>query len=185
MGYFYKWESSARFLIEWKFDRKLEISTYWNAIKDKIPNNEWQWLWTGGIKHGLFRHGHCYRGSIEALKELSGDHEIVIITKRPKAAREDTLAWLAFHQIPTDEVHIIGPGGLKSHIECDLYVDDSEEVNAELTMAGLTCILWKRPWNSPDPRYHCLVSSWEEVIEIVRVVGEYDKKRAARVAHPA
>ena len=174
-GILYKWEESARFLIECKFGRKLPVSAYWDAIKDKIPNNEWQWLWTGGIKHGLFRHGHCYRGSIEALHALAKDHEIIIITKRPKAAREDTLAWLAFHKIPTDEVHIIGPGGLKSRIACGLYVDDSMEVATELELAGLRCLLWKRPWNNPDPNAVFSISSWEEFIISVKGVEEYDK----------
>jgi uncharacterized HAD superfamily protein len=168
-GVVYDWEGTARFLLKWHHNYDLPVSCRWDFIKDNIENNDWQWLWSAGVKkYGLFRHGDCYRGTFEALRELDkAGHDIVIITKRPKEAAKDTLAWLAFHEVPAREVHIIGPDGHKGSITCDVYVDDSPKVAMELEEAGLRCLLWTRPWNTAHQASVDRISNWKTLLFLV------------------
>ncbi len=144
----YKWEPTARFLLRHYKDYDLQPSQSWDWIKDHIDRGTWDWLWTVGIQKGLFRHGNCYRGAFEALRELSKTQDIVLITTRPAEATRDTLAWVAYHEIPAREVHILGEDRKKSSVEvCDWYVDDNVENANDLASTGKPVYLWERSWN--------------------------------------
>jgi uncharacterized HAD superfamily protein len=150
------------------YDLKVEDWAYWNWPKDRVKNNDWQWLWTGGVKDGLFRYGHLYKGTIEGVRELAKLGDVIIITSRPSNAVGDTLDWLAYLNLPFREIHILSGGEEKSSVRaCDLYVDDKPEniLDYKVNTPGLS-LLWTRPWNvQVQDEDYTRVSSWAEVIE--------------------
>jgi len=163
-GVCYDWDSSAKFLLSHSFGYSLDVTTRWNHIKDSVHAVHWEWLWTEGVKLGLFRHGNLYRGSIEALRTLDRKgHNLVIITTRPDSARVDTLDWLSYHKIPAKEVHVLGQGANKANVECDWYVDDMPNNVSDICAAGKTAYLFDRSWNR-ECRDGVRVASWAELL---------------------
>jgi 5'(3')-deoxyribonucleotidase len=154
------------------YNLKYEDWSGWNWPKTVVTNNDWQWLWTAGVRAGLFRYGHLYRGTIEAVRNLSNFADIVVITSRPRDAVQDTLDWIAYLNLPIREIHILSDKQLKSSVpHCDLYVDDKPENidDYQENTEGLA-LLWTRPWNVKvegwktfdDP--YIRVDSWKEVV---------------------
>lgn len=171
-GVVYNWTDTARFLLEWEFGISLGESMYWDHIKEQISDEQWAWLWNsekgGGVERGLFRHGHCYRGSFETLKVLAELGDLVIITHRPKSAVLDTTQWLGFHGVPANEIHMMYRAERKSSIEpqCQIYVDDKVEncIDLRENTDAIVC-LWDRPWNQQEqkaglPQGIHVVNSW-------------------------
>lgn len=160
-GVLYRWENTARFLLKWRFGYQLGESTSWTYLKDHVSKSAWDWLWKEGVeKHGLFRHGNCYPGSFEALRLLSQQFEIVLITSRQNAAA-DTLAWVGYHRIPATEVHLVSSKS-KTGVLCNWYLDDHGKNIEELENAGRLAFLWDRPWNQ-DCQAGIRISSWSEL----------------------
>jgi uncharacterized HAD superfamily protein len=178
-GVIYKWTETARWLLNWKFGVEIGDSTHWDYIKEQITEQQWAWLWQndpdGGIGRGLFRHGHCYKGSFEAMKELDQLGDIVVITHRPKAAIKDTMEWISFNGIPASTVHLMYREEPKSSVkpECGIYVDDKAAncIDLNENTNGLVC-LWDRPWNRAEqknlPSEIQIIDSWEKFLELAK-----------------
>lgn len=188
-GVMYKWEEVARFMLfdvlpdsPYKRSGPLGLGNlHYNYIKECLKPEHWHWLWTEGVERGLFRHGHMYPGTVEALNELAAMGDITIITTRPKNAIHDTLAWLAFHKFPITNMHMVPHGMPKSSIlpHCDVYIDDHTEnvIDLYYNTPGQVCImdqLWNRtPIALLDPAARdgiYRVSSWQAFIEVVQHV---------------
>ena len=124
----------------------------------------WHWA-RGDDGPSIFRDLPLMDGAGAALNELAGNHDIVIITAKPRWAIHDTFAWLADNEIPTREVHITTK---KYRVECNVYVEDSPH--------QLTTIVAKRPdamvfrfvraWNGPVEGAHD-IQSWPELTHLI------------------
>ena len=170
-GVVYKWSETAKFMLEDQFDIKVPDQTCWGTWDKELTKEHWDWLWTDGIKEGLFRHGHIYKGSIDALNQLATMGDIMIITSRPKAAHPDTLEWLAFHRVPTSRVIMLGPGANKADVlpHCDMYVDDKVTNCNQLAVdTDGKILLWDRPWSFEKgenlDNSVSVVTNWEQVL---------------------
>lgn len=182
-GVVYQWSETARFLLNWKFGVEVGESTHWDYIKECVTPEQWNWLWAddpdGGVGRGLFRHGHCYKGSFEALKEIDRIGDIVTITHRPKSALDDTLSWLSFNKVATSAVHLLYRSENKSEVRptCQLYVDDKVANCVDLAdnTSGVVC-LWDRPWNRSEQwgmsSDIVIIDSWEQFIKIATEIKE-------------
>ncbi len=107
------------------------------------------WHWAADLDGAsLFRHLEPYPEAIPALQRLSRDHQIVIVTTKPRFATHDTFAWIAEHHIPTREVHITGR---KWTVDCDVYLDDGPHNLEDLVEHRPTAAVFRfvRPWNEP------------------------------------
>lgn len=178
-GVLYQWDATARWLLNWKFGVEIGESKHWDYILECVSEQQWKWLWQadeeGGIGRGLFRYGHCFKGSFEALRELDQLGDIAIITHRPKTAIVDTMDWLSFCKVPASEVHLIYRREPKSSIkpDCDIYVDDkaSNCIDLAENTDGLVC-LWSRPWNEGKQKNLAkdiaVISSWQEFIDLAK-----------------
>lgn len=126
----------------------------------------WEWARNCGEGRSIFRPLLPYPGAVETMLELDrAGHEIVILTTKPRFAIDDTYEWLAEHQVPAAEVHILED---KTTVECDLYVDDADHNLESLLAARPDAIVCRyvRPWN----RHHTGVIDVENWTEISRIV---------------
>ncbi len=127
----------------------------------------WEWARGRDIGHSIFRHLEPYPDALPTLVALEREgHDIVIVTAKPRWAVQDTLRWLADHQMPTREIHITDD---KWTVDCDVYLDDSPHVVPTYVAKRpdrLTC-RFVRPWNEPVPGA-VDVRSWEEFRATVR-----------------
>src|SRR5882672_2461345 len=167
-GVMYQWDKTARFMLReilpnspYKKDGPLGTEcTHWNYIQDNVHADDWKWLWKEAVRLGLFRHGHLYPGTIKAIRKLAELGDVVVITHRPKQAVTDTLAWLAYQQLPLAGIHVLTDQEPKSSVvpQCDVYLDDKPE-NCEDLAANTKgrVFMWDRPWNQHStfsPRIH-------------------------------
>jgi len=188
-GVMYKWIKTAHYMLRevmpnspYKGKNDLlhgdeSQVTHFDWTREVVGEVYWEWLFTEGVRLGLFRYGHLYPGTIVAMRELAKLGEIIIITHRPKNAVNDTLAWLAYLDLPIAGVHILTDGEPKSsvHPQCELYIDDKPENVRDLMMhTGATAIAMPdRPWNK-QPIAHLGVHrmySWGDFIHLAQSVA--------------
>lgn len=150
--------------------------THWDYIQENVTHAQWKWLWTEGVRLGLFRYGHLYSGSIQAIRRLSEIGDVHLITHRPPQAVGDTLAWLAFQSLPIKGVTLLTNQEPKSGVkpECDVYIDDKPENCFDLsknTRAKLVALM-DQPWNAHARVWPVIrVHGWAEFIDQVRRVA--------------
>lgn len=145
---------------------------YWEFFKD--------WGWTSqqfvemcndGVDAGIIFRGPTRDNAPQALREIKqAGHEIIIITDRsfgstPASSERATLAWLAEHQMPFDEIYF-SPD--KTISPTDIFVEDKLENYDDLTRAGVECWLINRAWNREDGDNRNRIDS----------ISEYPKKVA-------
>jgi hypothetical protein len=197
-GVIYEWDRTARYMLRevlpnspYKYRPPGTIglhfeSSSWDFIQERVSKEHWNWLWTEGVRLGLFRYGHLYTGSIQAIRELATIGDVVLITHRPKQAVTDTLAWLGYLDLPLAGVHLLTNQENKGDVTpCDIYLDDKPENCEDLLRAtdGTVCLM-DRPWNQHRPIVSVMaargvksyrkdsyrVHSWEEFITKVRAL---------------
>lgn len=125
----------------------------------------WRWARTCGDGKSLFRVLLPYPGALAGLDSLvRGGHELVIITTKPRFATDDTYEWLAEHEVPASEVHLIDD---KASVFCDLYVDDADHNlrNYRDRRAESVIVRWVQPWNKPLAGV-VDAESWPEVLSL-------------------
>lgn len=186
-GVMYEWSKTARYMLReilpdspYPKDGPLgQESTSWDYIQEHVSKEHWKWLWSEGIRLGLFRHGHLFPGTIKAVRAVAElGYDIIVITHRPKNAVHDTLDWLAFQKLPLAGVHLLTNQEPKSSVvpQCDIYIDDKPQVCEDLlgnTKARLVAMP-DRPWNQDfkipfdDSGRFARVHSWNEFVEKVR-----------------
>lgn len=181
-GVMYMWEKTARYMLREVLPNSpykevlQQESTGWDWIKQQVLPGHWEWLWKQGVELGLFRYGHNYPGTIQAVRELATIGEVILITHRPKVAVNDTLAWLAYQNLPITGVHLLTNQQNKAGVnpKCDVYLDDKPRNCVDLA-AGTKghVFLCRQPWNASweVPLNIGVVDSWPEFIEKVRNVA--------------
>jgi uncharacterized HAD superfamily protein len=188
-GVMYKWDKTARYMLRdvlpgspYKETLKQE-SQGWDWIKENVEPRHWEWLWTEGIRLGLFRYGHSYPGTIQAIRSLAMLGDVVLITHRPKEAITDTLAWLSLLNLPLAGLHLLTNSEPKSIVRpsCDIYLDDKPDNIVDLaehTSADEVCLM-RRPWNAawfPDEYRISVVKDWAAFIGRVLVIRQMKKE---------
>jgi hypothetical protein len=180
-GVMYKWDKTARYMLRDVLPgspyREVlqQESSSWDWIKEQVSPEHWRWLWTEGVRLGLFRYGHLYPGTIQAMRLLvKQGHEVVLITHRPQSAVPDTFAWLSWLNLPLAGLHLLTNAEPKSlvHPQCDVYLDDKPDNIEDLhlrTGARAVCLM-RRPWNTmytPDAPFTHIVKTWGEFHSVV------------------
>lgn len=182
-GVMYQWDKTTRYMLREVLpdspykDLLHQDSLSWDWVQERVAPEHWNWLWTEGVRLGLFRYGHLYSGTIQAVRELATLGEVVLITHRPKQAVNDTLAWLTYQNLPLAGVHLLTNQENKASVRpwCDVYLDDKPENITDLcegTPAQLVCLM-RRPWNlawehPPTGQRFEVVKDWKEFIQKVR-----------------
>ncbi|MGI0010139.1 MAG: 5' nucleotidase, NT5C type [Nitrosopumilaceae archaeon] len=178
-GVCYNYSATACYLLNHykEYDLDWTDTNSWNWLKDQIKKEDWDWLWSAGVKEGLFRYGSLFKGTAEAVKEISKLGKIVVITSRPDSAINDTIEWLAYMKFPVSELHIVGNGQNKAEFKPDVAIDDAPHNVLNYLKAGIDTVMPIRKYNK-----HCIgvdyqseaffipVSSWDETIKFVKRV---------------
>lgn len=107
------------------------------------------WTWARNLKPGsLFSQLDPYPCAVESLIRLAGDHDVIVVTTKPKWAEVDTYQWLVDKGVPAAEVHITREKWL---VDCDVFLDDAPHVLSRLARyrPDATVCRFVRPWNGP------------------------------------
>lgn len=124
------------------------------------------WRWVRNVDGStIFRTLDVYEDAIPTLERLAANHEIVIVTTKPRWAVHDTFAWIADQRLPTREVHMTRA---KWEVDVDVYLDDGPHVIEELVRRRAQSLVCRyvRSWNDPvDGAID--VESWAEFEAVV------------------
>lgn len=147
-----------------------EMVTAWDGLHELggFADMRAFWRWARGTadRPSIFRHLDPYPDALPTLRALdAAGHSVVVVTTKPRWARTDTLRWLADHDFPTAEVHMIVE---KYRVACDIYLDDSPEVVPALVRhrPGAIVCRFVRPWNEPVEGA-IDIRSWAEFHDLV------------------
>jgi uncharacterized protein len=118
-------------------------------------------------------------GAVDALRALAHDHELVVITARPKHVEHITHAWFERH-LPgvISSVYHVGTHNrheekakLCRELAVDFFVDDNEETVRLCLAHGVRAVLFDAPWNASctdAPR----ARTWPELVALIRELEE-------------
>jgi uncharacterized HAD superfamily protein len=115
------------------------------------------------------------KGSIIGLEQLS-NHEIWLVTHRPKRTRKDTEMWLNDKKIKYQRLEFVhDTKKLSVGSDFDVFLEDNLEQACSIAEAGIRAILLSHPWNvcTTLPEKCIRVSDWEA---IVRQIDMLDKR---------
>ena len=185
-GVMYRWVKTAMYMLREILPnspykrlggplRDEEQSTYWDYIENNVSGTHWRWLWTEGVRLGLFRYGHLHSGTIKAVRELAEIGDVILLTNRKAKAVEDTLAWVSYLKLPIMGIHFVPKKLGKSSVlpHCDAYLDDNVDNCVELSRntAARIIKLMDRPWNRGETQVQEeRVYSWDEFVREVRAL---------------
>lgn len=178
-GVLYSYDSCARYLLRTELGYKDLIypSADWGYIKRMVEPQDWQWLWTEGVKLGLFRYGHVVTGAIEGVRALKRLGDVIFVTHRPAVAVQDTCDWLSYARFEPAGVHILSDHQPKTSIPADIYIDDRQEniAGVMLGSSGADAICFDQPWNQGSiagdnqPRFW-RAKGWPRVVEVCGII---------------
>jgi 5'(3')-deoxyribonucleotidase len=134
-------------------DLTADAVTRWNHIPDLTHFRHMGefWRWAADLDGAsLFRHLDTFPGAVEALVDLSREHDIVIVTTKPAFAVKDTYEWITEKELPATEVHITED---KWEVDCHVFLDDGPHVLGGLVAGRPESVVCRyvRPWNDPVP----------------------------------
>lgn len=193
-GVLYEWDRTARYMLRnilpnspyAKEGTLGKESLNWDYIMEEVAPEHWSWLWTEGVRLGLFRHGHLYPGAIKAVRMLAdAGFEIIAITSRPKQAVHDTMDWLSYQRLPISGIHVLsGKGELKSSVtpHCVAYIDDKPENCRDLleNTAAPVVAMPVRAWNRTSLTGF-IGSTWQDRFIQVEGIVEFAELVVARL----
>ena len=150
-----------------------DMVTRWDGLADLTHFDHmgafWHWARNDGGP-SIFRDLPLIDGAAPALNQLAIDHNIVIITAKPRWAIHDTFAWLSDNEIPTREVHITSK---KWAVECNVYVEDSPFQLPNIVARRPDAMVFRfvRAWNEPVAGAHD-INSWAELTDLITTAAK-------------
>lgn len=175
-GPLYEFDKTMRYMLrEYRGSTGLKYpSQEWlmpNQSWHNFNDEDWAWLWSDGVRLGLFRHGHVTKHAIKALYELrDAGWSLNVLTHRPTEARamKDTMAWLKFHfgKDFFDDICVKPERSKGLYTGAYTLIDDKLENLEAWTATGRPAIMFSRPWNERT-RYQPRADGWYRVLEIL------------------
>jgi len=162
----------ARYNAEFGATLTPDLVQRWDGLADLTHFDHmgqfWRWA-KNGDGPSIFRDLLLIDGAKAGLDELALNHDIVIITAKPRCAIADTSAWLGHNEIPTREVHITSK---KHEVDCHVYVEDSPHQLPNIVAARPEAMVFRmvQAWNKPVPGAHD-IESWEELTAVIDSAG--------------
>jgi 5'(3')-deoxyribonucleotidase len=174
------WSGTAmRFLNEFKgyaFDPSFE-HPHWNWLEGQVKPEDWKWLWNEAIElEAMFLDMRLFPGAFDFMEKLAEKGDIIVLTSRPKTARQDTLRWLHDSMAaPVAGVNFFEHGVNKHLVDVDVLIEDNLDNAREYHKALGRVILMDKAynqdpgWDDPqDWRYRC--KNYEEVLKTLDAI---------------
>jgi 5'(3')-deoxyribonucleotidase len=171
------WSGTAmRYLNEFKgyaFDPSFE-HPHWNWLEGQVKPEDWKWLWNEAIaEEDMFYFMRIFPGAYDFMEKLAEKGDIIVLTSRPKQARENTLDWLHDHMAaPVAGINFFEHGTSKWLVNTDVLIEDNlENAKAYRRLAGRVILIDKAynqdpTWdNSSFWRHRC--KTYEEILETI------------------
>lgn len=127
----------------------------------------------------LFKNLIPVRGAVEAVKSLSGNHELFIITARQYSAKKETLNWLSkyFEDCFNDVIFVNhlalegtprSKGDVCDELNIDVMIEDSGVYAEDCLRGSRRVFLFNKPWNKKKVSERIVrVNSWDEVVRLI------------------
>lgn len=185
-GVVYDFQSTFIHMVNYEFGVEfppgLDWWDSWDSADAYMTQEQIDWIWSNGVRKGLFRHGHLLKGAHDGAQKLAVAGTVELVTHRPAAAMRDTIAWLNHHfgaddPYPFSGVHLLTNGEPKSSVPgINVYIDDGAHIADDvIENTNSVLLLWDRPYNrdvEPGGDRLVRISSWDEAIqELERVDG--------------
>jgi 5'(3')-deoxyribonucleotidase len=167
-GTSYQYESAYCYMARTYLGLNIKVEDWdsWDFPVRTIEREDLRWWMANEApKLGLYRYGHIMKGAIVALRKMSEQHELVVVTHRPRVAVSDTLAWLVYADLPLAGVHILSDGQAKSSVVYDLLIDDRPENIEDAIGHGRQGVVFDQPWNQNYPALYR--ATWEGMEDVV------------------
>jgi hypothetical protein len=154
-GVLFPWEDAVCLAIEERFGVELGPMTYWDAYKDTLGQERWDWIWSReGTDAVMGRTELVYPGVVEAINALTrhGDHEVHFVTHRdPRRTAVYTATFLHRHfgRHPWTGTHVVQSSVAKRTLRrWDVFIDDKPDtVHDFLANTNAKVFAPVRPWN--------------------------------------
>jgi len=134
----------------------------YNWMAQAVGQANWQWFWSEGQHEGFWATVRPREGEEHALVQLAIEHDVVLLTSRPRAARKATIEWAASLHAPLMGVFLVEEAsdkvGAAVGMRLEAIVDDKPSVLADaavhnrLAWEPLLPIVYDQPWNQDIPR---------------------------------
>jgi len=125
-----------------------------------------------------------HEGAIEAIKKLSEEHDLMVITSRPELYVEKTLRWIDGHLprvfekvVFTHEYALDGNVKTRKEQICqregvDLMIEDYDKNLLSCAEVCKRVLLFDQPWNqnSKLPENGVRIKSWDDVLKQVNEI---------------
>jgi uncharacterized HAD superfamily protein len=120
-------------------------------------------------------------GAINAIKNLSQEHDLFVITARWNSVKSETLSWLDkhFNELFKDVYFVnrwsiggeeLSKGDICDNLNIDLFIDDYAPYAIDSLRGSRRVILFNRPWNKNVvlPENIIRVNSWDECLRVIK-----------------
>lgn len=98
----------------------------WDGIELIVGEKNWAWLWENVDDWNLFQRGLPIKGAIEALRTLTAEHEVWLMTARNQKWSHQTYSWLYRYDLDaTAVVHGPSKWEIAAALDFRVVVDDS------------------------------------------------------------
>jgi hypothetical protein len=100
------------------------------------------------------------------LQQLTGEHQLHIITARHEMHEQGTRRWLDKYQIPYHGLHLLNSHdkvAICKELAVDVMVEDNYNNAIQLANAGIKVILFNAPHNLNWPWSGMRCANWDEV----------------------
>lgn len=162
--------------------------------KDDFLTYNWKDVWGCSLEEAIsvyrrfiesdfYDNMELVSGSVEGVREISGDNDLIVITSRDVNYKDRTLSWLKENFGDSfDEVHYssdfheenkgLSKGGLCCKLGVDVMVEDNLDYSLDCAKSGIEVVLLNRPWNHGEGHaniYRCF--SWDEAVGKIKEIG--------------
>jgi len=126
-------------------------------------------------------------GAFGAINFLEKNNEIFFITSRPLSIKQKTLDFVKKH-FPNSKIEIVFSGDFHKingktkaeickELGISVLIEDNKDYALDCAKKGTKVFLMSKPWNKNYESHENLikVTSWDEILEQFKLIGELDE----------
>lgn len=137
----------------------------WNQLN--ISEDKFNEIWDGFINDGGIVRLEPMDGAVESISKIRGaGHDIIFITSRKPAAKQQTYQWFLNHGIWYVSIKFCEAKlDMLQQIKPDIYIEDNPYQIQEAIDNGIRIIIYDKPYNRHIKNER--VKNWEDIKNIL------------------